>query len=221
MDIGGFDVTACGGTHVARTGEIGLIKVVRYERRGDTTRLEFKCGERALGDYREKNEIINRLVNDMTVGYQKLPDAIQRMLAENKALKADLKTAREQIIETEAASLLPQATAYANLRLIISAYENRDINDLKLLAQKLTAQSGVVALLGLAGDKAQLLFGRADDVTSPDMSQMLKVALAALNSNKGGGRPNFAQGGGVPATLQDVAVALKQAEQAIRSGQIA
>ena len=52
-----------------------------------------------------------------------------------------------------------------------------------------------------------------------DMAQILKVGLSALKSERGGGRPNFAQGGGVPATLQDVTMALKQAEQAIRAGQ--
>ena len=48
VDIEGFDVNACGGTHVAHTGEIGLIKVLRAERRGDNTRIEFRCGFRAF-----------------------------------------------------------------------------------------------------------------------------------------------------------------------------
>jgi alanyl-tRNA synthetase len=91
------------------------------------------------------------------------------------------------------------------------------VNDLRLLAQKITAQPNTIALIGLAGDKAQLLFGRSENV-SADMAKVLKVALAFLKSDRGGGRPNFAQGGGVAASLSDVETALKQAEQAIRAG---
>jgi alanyl-tRNA synthetase len=86
VDMGGFDFTACGGTHVAHTGEIGMIKVIRYERRGDTTRLEFKCSERALNDYRAKNDIVNRLAAQLTVGFWELPDAITRLQDESKAI---------------------------------------------------------------------------------------------------------------------------------------
>src|SRR5258708_5423152 len=99
VDMGGFDVTACGGTHVARTGEVRLIKGWRFSRRGDTTRLEFKGGGRSLRDYRDKNDVINRLASDMTIGYWDLPDALQRLQKEAKSLKAGLKAARRVPIE--------------------------------------------------------------------------------------------------------------------------
>jgi alanyl-tRNA synthetase len=216
VDIGDFDITACGGTHVARTGEIGLIKVVKVERRGDMTRLEFRCGERSLRDYRDKNDVINRLVNDLTVGYWELPDALQRLRDENKALQYELKGAREQLINAEALALLPTATKRGNYQIVIRAFEGRDANQLRQLAQTLTANPGTIALLGVAGEKAQLLFGRADNV-NVDMAQLLKAALAALGSDRGGGRPNFAQGGGVSASLEDVTRAIHQAEQTIRA----
>ncbi|MEP7287286.1 MAG: DHHA1 domain-containing protein [Chloroflexota bacterium] len=214
VDMGGFDVTACGGTHVGYTGEIGAIKVVRFERRGDTTRLEFKCGGRALRDYRDKNDLINRLVTDLTVAYRDVPETIQRLQAENKTLRNELKAAREQLIEAEAAALLPTASHIGSVRIVTHAYEGRDVNDLKLLAQKLAAQPATIALIGLAGEKGQLLFGRAEDV-AVDMASLLKGALALLNSDRGGGRANFAQGGGVPASLAQVTAALQQAERSI------
>ncbi len=214
VDVGGFDITACGGTHVARTGEIGLIKVVKFERRGDTTRLEFKCGGRAIRDYRDKNDVVNRLVTDMTVGYWELPDAMKRMQDENKALRAELKTVREQLIDAEALALLPSAVPHGDWRIVARVFDNRDVNEVKLLAQKLTAQPGVIALLGIAGEKAQLLFGRAENVTA-DMVPVLKKGLTVLGSERGGGRPNFAQGGGVAATLEQVTEAIRQAQQMI------
>ncbi|MCC7445861.1 MAG: hypothetical protein IT324_00520 [Anaerolineae bacterium] len=214
VDVGGFDITACGGTHVARTGEIGLIKVVRFERRGDTTRLEFRCGGRSLRDYRDKNDVVNRLVTDMTVGYWELPDAMKRMQDENRALRAELKAAREQLVDAEALTLLSAAVPQGDWRIVARAFENRDVNEVKLLAQKLTAQSGVIALLGIAGEKAQLLFGRAENVTA-DMVPVLKQGLSVLGSERGGGRPNFAQGGGVAATLEQVMAAIRQAQTMI------
>jgi alanyl-tRNA synthetase len=175
--------------------------VVRFERRGDTTRLEFKCGQRALRDYRDKNDVINRLVSDMTVGYWELPDAVKRLRDENKALQSELKAAREQLSETEALSMLSAASTHGGW---------------KILAQKLTTRPGTIVLFGIAGEKAQLLFGRADDV-SVDMAQLLKTTLTVLNSDRGGGRPNFAQGGGVPANLEAIMAAIGHAEQAIRA----
>jgi len=150
------------------------------------------------------------------VGYWEIPDAIQRMQSEVRALKTELKAAREQLIDAEARSLASAATMHGDLRIIARAFDQRDVNDLKLLTQKLTEQPGTVALVGLAGDKAQLLFGRANNVNL-DMAKLLKGALTVLKSDKGGGRPSFAQGGGVPASLADVTGALNQAEQAIRA----
>jgi alanyl-tRNA synthetase len=215
VDVGGFDITACGGTHVARTGEIGLIKVVRFERRGDTTRLEFKCGVRAMADYRDKNNVVNRLAAEMTVGYRELHESVKRIQVENKALRAELKAAKEQLIEAEALSLLQEAPQYKDWRIVVRAFEDRDAAEVKLLVQKLAAQPGAIALTGLSGDKAQLIFGRAENVNL-DIVPVLKTALGYLKSERGGGTPGFAQGGGVPASIADVMTALRLGEQAIR-----
>jgi alanyl-tRNA synthetase len=215
VDVGGFDITACGGTHVARTGEIGLIKVVRVERRGETTRLEFRCGARALADYGSKNDVIQRLSSDLTVGYWDLPESIQRLQAENKALRTDLKALREQLAEAEAGALLAGARGVempgrGAWRVVIHAVEGRDANEVKLLVQRLVTPPGTVALVGMAGEKAQLIFARAEDVAL-DVVPLLKAALARLHCERGGGRPNLAQGGGVPATLEAVRATLAAA----------
>jgi len=217
VDIGGFDITACGGTHVARTGELGVIKVVRFERRGDTTRLEFKCGNRALADYRDKNNVINKLASEMTVGYRDLHESVKRIQSENKALKAELKAAKEQLIEAEAMALLPSAAHFNDWLIVARAFQDRDVAEIKLLAQKVAAQPGAIALMGSAGEKAQLVFGRAENV-GVDIVPVLKTALGYLKSERGGGTPAFAQGGGVPASVEDVTTALRLAEQTIRQG---
>ncbi len=208
VDVGGFDLTACGGTHVARTGEIGVIKVVKAERRGETTRLEFKCGERALRDYRAKNDVANRLAASLTVGYWELPEAVGRLQEQNRALQSELKAARERLAAYEAATLLAEASQRDGYRLVARAFA-RNADEVRLLAQALTAEAGVVALLGAAGERAQLIFARSADL-SLDVQPLLKKALEALGG-RGGGRPNLAQGGGVSADLAQVQAAIEAA----------
>jgi alanyl-tRNA synthetase len=212
VDMGGFDVTACGGTHVSHTGEIGLIKVVKYERRGDTTRLEFRCGMRAMNDYRSKNEIINRLVGDLSVGYRDIVESVKRLQSESKALRSELKLAKDQLTDAQAQTLLATAQSKGTLRIVARAFEGRDPNDVRLLAQKITTQPDTIALFGVAGEKAQFIFGRAQNV-GIDVVPLLKQALALIKSERGGGKPDFAQGGGVPASLAEVTAALESAQQ--------
>lgn len=207
VDVGGFDVTACGGTHVARSGEIGLIKVIRAERRGDTTRLEFRCGKRALADYSAKNDVINRLTAEASVGQPDLVDAFRRITSENKTLRAALKIAREQLAESEAQQIVAATALNNGRRVVTRVFTDRSAEDARLLLQKLCAQAGVVVLFGVAGDTAQLMFGRADDVAL-DVVPLLKQALAALNCDRGGGRPNLAQGGGISATPEQITAAI-------------
>lgn len=205
VDVGGFDITACGGTHVARTGEIGQIKVVRADRRGETTRLEFRCGWRALNDYRAKNEMINRLTSALTVGYWELDQSVARLQDENRAMRSDLKALREQLAAYEADRLWNAAEMLNEMRLIARAFE-RSADEVRLLAAQLAAKPGTIALLGAAGEKAQFVFARSEDAAG-DMSAALKAALAVVGA-KGGGRPNMAQGGGVPADLAKVEAAI-------------
>jgi alanyl-tRNA synthetase len=197
IDIDGFDATACGGTHVAHTGEIGLIKVLKLEKRGDKIRVEFRCGGRALNDYQGKHRVISQLANEMNSRYEEVPDNVAKLRTELKAAQTALKETREFLIDYEAVKLLADAEQQNGFRLIQAIFEGRDTGELKLLASKLTASPGIVALLGSAGEKAQLIFARSDDLPY-DMNALLKQAVAAFGG-RGGGQPAMAQGGGFPA----------------------
>lgn len=216
--IGDFDLTACGGTHVARAGEIGQIKVIRADKhRGGTLRVAFRCGFRALHDYRQKNDILHALAAELTVGYWEIDAALARLRAENKQLHAELRAARLDMLESEAAQLRAAAPQRRGLRIITAAWAGRDAAELRILASKLVEAPGTAALLGAAGEKSHLVLARAADLDDLDMVPLLRGAISRLSGGeaRGGGRPDFAQGGGPAASLDALQQVLSEVERDI------
>jgi len=202
VEIEGFDTTACGGTHVARTGEIGLLKIIKLEKRGDKTRLEFRCGGRAIADYSDKHRVISLLASEMNCRFTEVPDNVAKLRADLKAAQTALKELREQLVEYEAVKLLAEAPRSNGYVLITAGFDGRDAGELRLLASRLTESGNVVVLMGTSGEKAQLIFARSADLTF-NMGALLKDAVAKLGG-RGGGQPTFAQGGGVTATIEQI-----------------
>jgi alanyl-tRNA synthetase len=214
VEVADFDVTACGGTHVRSTGEIGIIKVVKTEKRGDKLRVEFKCGGRALHDYRVKSDVLGRIAGALNAHFSEADAVVAKLQEDYRSAARALKATSSQLVEYEAASLIAETASENGRRLIIRVYDQRDPAELKLLAQRLSAADGVIALLGSAGDKSLLIFARSADRTE-DMNALLKRALTQLGDARGGGQPNMAQGGGIAAdeaairrALEDAAVQL-------------
>ncbi len=214
IEVEGFDRTACGGTHVARSGEIGAIKVLRLTRRGDKTRVEFRCGARALRDYRAKNAAVNALTAALTCAQDDLPAAVERLQTELKTALSALKTAAAQNLAAEADRLLAAAAQRGETRLVRAVFVDRDGGDLRLLAGRLAEEAGVVALLASGGAQAQLVFARSADQPH-DMRAALAAAFAALGHGRGGGQPALAQGGGAAAETAQLERALAAAAQSL------
>lgn len=209
VDVGGFDVTACGGTHVAQTGEIGLLKVIRTDKKGDKLRIEFLCGQRAMADYRTKNDLLLNLSTSLTTGITDIPIILEKMREENKTLARQLKNTKQRLLAYDVEKLWQDASATTPV-IVTQLVEDADKNDLQQMASQLTQKPQTIALLGLAGESAHLVFARSEDV-DVDVVPLLKAALATLDSQRGGGRPNMAQGGGVPANAGQVEHALTTA----------
>lgn len=213
IEIEDFDATACGGTHVSRTGEIGVIKVLKEEKRGDKTRIEFRCGSRALLDYREKARVAYRLTSALNTRFSEVPDAISRMRDDFKNAQTELKAASNQLMDYEVNHLLSTANLQGDKTIIVAVFEGRDPGQLRLLASRLASQPRTIALLGLMGGKSHLCFARSDDLHL-NISQSLKEALTKLGGN-GGGQPNLAQGGGKSADLVTIQNILHETAQNI------
>lgn len=212
VEVEDFDKTACGGTHVARTGEIGLVKVLKLERRGETTRVEFRCGGRAVRDYHAKNSVANQLAAEFTVGYWEVGNAVDRLKDELKETRRSLKAARALLLDSEVTELLADATERGGLWVVKMVFDGRDVGELRELASRIVEHPARVALIGGPGQKTQIILARSDDLQH-DMSAALKVALETIGSDRGGGRPEYAQGGGVDADAVQVQTALDAAEE--------
>jgi alanyl-tRNA synthetase len=194
VEIEGFDLSPCGGTHVKAAGEVGPIAIIKSERRGSETRVEFLCGGRALTDYRRQRRIVSELANWFSVGDWELVEAVNRLAEEAKRHRKELNVAKDQLLDYEAARLWAEASERGGLRIVRAILSEGDGETLKGLAQRLVKKEACVAFLGLKGDRALLAFARSADLPY-DMSALLKRACQVIGGG-GGGRPDMAQGGG-------------------------
>jgi alanyl-tRNA synthetase len=208
IEVEDFDMSACGGTHVARAGEVGVIALRSWEKFRGGVRLEFVCGRRALREFRILRDAVAGSLRYLSVPPQELPSAIEGAQAENKDLRRTIRDLGERLAVHEASALVRRARQTGPARVIIDVLEGWDQSGLKALASAAASQPGVVAALLSAGEPALAVVARAPDV-SLDAAAVLK-ALMQQFGGKGGGKPDLAQGGGLSGARTDMTAALRQ-----------
>jgi alanyl-tRNA synthetase len=186
VGIGEFDYSACGGTHVAATGEIGLIAVHKSERLTRGTRIEFLCGGRARADYATKHALIRELSASLTCAPGELLTSVSRLSAALVDARRELSAHRERELDAEAGQRRATAERVGELRVVTAAWEDRPMDEVKGLALRMTTLPGVIALLGVAGARTQLLFAKSEG-TPVELKPVFDRTLATLGGGKGGG----------------------------------
>src|SRR6266850_2126968 len=196
IEIDGFDLTPCGGTHAYRTGEVGLIAVRSWERAKGLSRIEFVAGVRALADYRRANKSAREIAALLSAGRDDAPKLAARMVEENKELHRRVRSLEEVSARVEAEELFASTSPNsAGVRVVTQIFANRDAESLKQLAQALISHPNTIALLGSREhDAARLVFARSTD-TIGDMNTLMRGACAIIDG-RGGGKSDMAQGGG-------------------------
>jgi alanyl-tRNA synthetase len=193
VEVSEFDLSACGGTHVSRTGAIGTIAVSGTEKYKGGLRVEFVCGARALREFGALRDAVTGSVRQLSVLPAELPDGIARLQAESKDLQRTIKTLQEKLAAFEAQALVSRAAPMGKTRAVIEV-ASCDASGLKALAMSAIANPGlVVVLFNPAGG---LLVAARSAGVAFDASAAVK-SLVATFGGKGGGRPELAQAGGL------------------------
>jgi alanyl-tRNA synthetase len=200
VEIDGFDYSACGGTHVHTTAEIAPIKLLRQERRRAQTRLTFLCGLRAFQDYRTRHRLLLDSAALFSTDPASVPILTQRLQDQVRELQRENVLLQEQLLAHEIAARRLIAPRVHGAALVEVLAPDRSADALKQMAALLRAQPQTIGLLAAtAGDKLTVIFCRSDDLTL-HAGNLLRDTLAAFGG-RGGGRPEYAQGGGVPVTV--------------------
>lgn len=200
IDIKDFDLTACGGTHVCTTGQIGSILLRKIEKVKQGVRVEFVCGLRAVATARKDYATLTEAGAIYSAHIHDLPQQARKSLDEAKAAAKAQHKLLEELAELHAQQLLVQSTG--SPRLIARVFPDRDAMFIKLLAQKLTAgATDVIALLAAGAGQPALVFAQSPG-QKHNMGQLLKDAMAQLGG-RGGGLADMAQGG-LPAGAADL-----------------
>jgi alanyl-tRNA synthetase len=192
VDIEGFDRQPCGGTHLARTGQAGLILLRKLERTREHSRIEFVAGYRALAAARADFATLTQAATQLSCALQDVPAGIAKNIEDRRATTSAVKRLEERLATLEAQSLLQQNPETPNVvRLITVAPPEATPAYLTLLAAKLTAEKNVIALL-LSRETGHVVAARSADLTQ-DIGGTLRESLKEFQG-KGGGAKHFAQG---------------------------
>jgi len=209
IDIRDFDLTACGGTHVSQTGQIGCIFLRKSEKVRQGWRVEFVAGQRAVTTARRDYSTLTDTAALFSSHVYDVPQQARKSLDEIRSLRKQREQSQEELAAAQAASLLAETPEANGRKLVVRVFADRDLNFIKLLAQKLTRQHpAVVALLATKSPQPSLVF--AQFVGGPqDMGALMKETMAKLGG-RGGGSKDMAQGGAskaeeLDATLEELA----------------
>jgi alanyl-tRNA synthetase len=207
IEIADFDLCACGGTHVDRTGAIGLVAVTGTERMRGGSRLTFVCGRRALDALRNYRNIVADGVRALSVVPGELPAAIQRLQDESKECRKQVKTLVERLVEHEGARLAGIASEIEGVRVVVRALPDWDVPGLKGIALAAVASArACVALLTPARPVSIVI------ACSPAIAVDANAVLTQLTERfggRGGGKAGLAQGGGLLGTADEIASAAR------------
>lgn len=217
VEVDGFDYSACGGTHVRRTGEIGEIKLGGIEKIRGNLRFEFLCGRRALIDHRAKDRAIRKLAAAFSCPSAEIAGQVERLLAEARASKKRTRQLNERLAAFESEEVVRAASG----RVIAGVLEDRTPEEARSLALAIAKRGEFVVVYGAAGEsQAHLILARSDALKA-DLRQLVPV-VAAVVPVKGGGGPSLvelvtADKGGLKDAVAAAADWLRKNEESLKA----
>src|SRR5258708_4618057 len=206
IEIAGIDLQPCGGTHVRRTGQLGMILLRGCNKIRQDWRVEFVCGGRAEAAARGDAELIAQLSITLKCAPADVDASVERLIREREVSAKRIKSLLPKVADSDAASLLAEPSVFhGEIRVVVHLTENAEPEYLQLLANALVRAEKVVALLAdrVTGN---VVFAQHPQAAN-DMSALLKKVFVQF-PGKGGGTKDFARGALVSATDAPAAVEL-------------
>ena len=180
VEIVGLDLNACCGVHPRNTRDLQVIKIRRWEKHKNATRIEYVAGNRAVSDFFTKDEILGEICKILKSGEGDTLNAVKNLLENNKNLADENRKVKAEIGDYK----------------IKEIYEDEDIKYVNKLASKLTEKDDVISLMVVKNnDRANLIFAASKNIKNIDMNMLLKDAITLIDG-RGCGSKFLAQGGG-------------------------
>jgi len=210
VEVSGFDYSACGGTHCRRSGEIGLIKITKWERIRNNLRFEFLCGARALSDYGWKTRDLKLLANQMTSSEKEVFSSLQKLFLEVKSLKKKIRKLQERIAFYEAQDTIARAEG----KIIKGILVDRSVEEARLLALNIIRQGDYVVLYALKTERGRHLVFACSENLKLDLREVIPL-ISSLTGGRGGGSSSLVE----IATDEkaDLELVLARAEEFVKS----
>ena len=202
IDIRDFDLSACGGTHVARTGEIGVIAVTAVEKFRGGSRLTFVCGGRAVRALRIYRDAVAGSVRSLSVLPHELPVAVEKIQAESKQARKTITRLQSELAVHEAARLVAASPDVDGVRRAVHVVDGWDVSGLKAVASSMVAHGSVAAVIVGTASPIAVVVARAPGV-AVDANAVLQQLLTRFGG-RGGGKPDLAQGAGLTGDPQAI-----------------
>jgi alanyl-tRNA synthetase len=209
VSVPGFSRELCGGTHVGRTGDIGVCKIV-YEGSiaAGVRRIEALTGEGALRQYQETTGAVRRIAEMVQSGEPELVDHVEKLLSAQHALEKQVEQLKNKLAQASAGQVEALARSFGEVKVVAARLDGMDRPQMRALADALRNkwQSAVVVLAGAEDGNVSIVSAVTKDLTAKVHAGKLASAVALAVGGKGGGRPDMAEGGGKNAAALDAAL---------------
>ncbi|PPR15422.1 MAG: Alanine--tRNA ligase [Alphaproteobacteria bacterium MarineAlpha9_Bin3] len=214
-----YSIELCGGTHVNRTGDIGLFKIISESALGaGIRRIEAVAGQAAIEVFQNYNNVISEISSEMRVSSEILKERVSSLISDKKALEKKLVDLNKKINTSNISDVKTNNDVINNIKVISKVLDSMPPKELKGLVDEIKKDivSGIVIIISTFDKKASLVVGVTEDITNKyDAVEFTKAAVELLGGKGGGGRPDMAQGGGPK--YQKTEDAINQIKKIIKS----
>ena len=196
VEIVGLDLNACCGVHPRNTRDLQVIKIRRWEKHKNATRIEYVAGNRAVSDFFTKDEILGEICKLLKSGEGDTLNAVKNLLENNKNLVDENRKVKAEIGDYKIKEMLNKSERIGSITLVNEIFDGEDTKHIGKLANKITEEYEAIVLFAVKnGDRVNLIFNSSKDMKKVNMSDILKDTITLIDG-RGGGNQFAAQGGG-------------------------